>query len=349
MLPVPLQVCYKLRAERQSTADSPHRRRSASFSKKISSPTENLIQSQQRQVQTPENLLHKNTPLFCLRIVLAIAIICGALACMLSASPFLFLLGLFVQGAMYVHLIELQHSVLHLHAFENHKVNRCVGFLLGLPMLISFSDFQYRHLRHHKYLGTALNSETFSYQHNELGSVGGFLKAMFDYSRWRTIGERIFRAYSNPSQKISDGLNPLMENRIRAEYQIFGAAIVVMLTISILTASIWPLVLWLSPLIAAEPVHFLLELPEHLGLKAHSNPNVFENTRSWGGSLFARWYSHNTNYHLAHHFNQLVPMHNLPKLQVLLEPHIPETSRSKSYPDFFIEVIRGQIKASSGD
>lgn len=301
----------------------------------------------QNLLATPAELLKRNTPLFCLRIVLASFIILAASTLMMAGSPLLFAIGLLMQGAMYVHLIELQHSVLHLHAFSSHRVNRLVGIMLGLPMLISFSDFQYRHLRHHKYLGTAFNTETFSYQHSRLNSLSGFIKGMFDYSRCQTIIKRILLAYSH--QPISDGQNLLMETRIRQEYQLFGVVLAAMLLVCGLIHSAWPLLLWLAPLVAAEPIHFLLELPEHFALKAHSNPNVFENTRSWGGSWFARWYSHNTNYHLAHHFNQLVPMHRLPELQKTLEWHIPESSKSKSYPDFFLQVVRGELKAEDGD
>lgn len=296
---------------------------------------------------TPKELLKTNSAFFCVRIVLAALIISVASIMMVSGNILLFAAGLMIQGAMYVHLVELQHSVLHLHAFaRNPMLNRFVGVLLGLPMLISFSDFQYRHLRHHKHLGTPLNSETFSYHTTKL-SGWGFLRGMIDYSRWQTIAQRIYKAFSN--QQISDGMNPLIESRIRQEYQLFGVLLSCAILTSLLTGSVWPIALWLMPLVTAEPVHFLLELPEHLGMKAHSNPNVFENTRIWGGSWFARWYSHNTNYHLTHHFNQLVPMHNLPKLEAILADQIPEASRSKSYPDFFLQVIKGEIRAEDGD
>lgn len=293
-------------------------------------------------IQVSAELLRRDTPLFCGRIVLSACIIAAASLGMLSGIPLLFVIGMIVQGAMYIHLIELQHSALHLQAFESHGVTRIVGFLLGLPMMISFSDFQYRHLRHHKFLGTTLNTEAFNYSHTKLNTIHGFFAAMFDYSRWLTIAQRIFKSFSG--QTITDGLNPLMEVRVRQEYQVFGLVLTITVLLSVLTASAWPLVLWLLPLIAAEPVHFLLELPEHFGLPAHTNPNVFENTRTWGGSLFARWFTHNTNYHIAHHYNQLVPMHKLPDLQKQLEPHIPQTSRSASYPGFYIEVLTGRVR-----
>lgn len=306
-----------------------------------SNPDQNVAGQVRNIIVTPE-LLERRTVRFCLRIVLATVIIAGSSCCMLSGSPLLFVLGLIVQGAMYVHLIELQHSVLHMQAFGSPKLARAVGFFLGIPMMISFSDFQYRHLRHHKFLGTAQNTETFNYSHSKLNTATGFLAATFDYSRWQTMCKRLIQAFSG--QQITDGENALIEKRVRQEYQLFGLIFCCVTLLSVLLATPLPLIVWLAPLFAAEPVHFLLELPEHFGLPAHSDPDVFNNTRIWGGSWFARWFSHNTNYHLAHHFNQLVPMDKLPELTKQLDPYIPQRSRSESYPGFYLEVLTGKTR-----
>lgn len=282
----------------------------------------------------PAKFYRKRTSLFVLRIFLACGIIAGCTLCMVSGSAPLFCLGLIGQGAMYVHLIELQHSVLHRQVFDNDGVARAMGFLLGLPMLISYSDFQYNHLKHHKLLGTEFNTETFSYRHKNLHSAPGFMRGMFDYSRWNSLSERICKSIIGNE---SDG-------DIQAEYRTFAIVLMAALIFCSTTADWRLLIVWLAPLLAAEPIHFLLELPEHFGLPAHSKKNVFENTRLWGGSWFANWYTHYTNYHLVHHFSQTVPMDDLPELAKLLSPTIPESSRSESYPAFFLQVIRGEIR-----
>lgn len=306
-----------------------------------SNPDPNTVGQVRKIVITPA-LLERKTKRFCLRIVLATAIIAASSACMLSGSVILFVVGLIAQGAMYVHLIELQHSVLHMQAFESPKVARAIGFLLGIPMMISFSDFQYRHLLHHKHLGTNHNTETFNYSHSKLNTLKGFLCATFDYSRWITMCQRLFKAFTG--KRITEGANSFIENRVRQEYQVFGVILFSMIIVSVGMGTPMPVILWLAPLFAAEPVHFLLELPEHFGLPAHSNPDVFQNTRIWGGSWFARWFTHNTNYHLAHHFHQRVPMDKLPELTKQLDPYIPDNSRSESYLGFYLDVLRGKTR-----
>ncbi len=293
-------------------------------------------------VAISQALLTKRTFLFCWRIVLAFGLIALSSSMMLSQSPILFIVGLIVQGAMYVHLIELQHSVLHSQVSRSVGVSRIIGFLLGLPMLISYSDFRYRHLQHHKHLGTMRNSEAFSYQRDELNSIGGFVLGALNYSRLTVVCVRLLKSFN--ARPISDSSNRDIERSIKLEYQLFALCLVVVFGASLWCSSIWPVVVWLLPLLVAEPVHFLLELPEHYGLPAHTNPNVFENTRSWGGSWFTHWFTHYTNFHVAHHFNQLVPMDNLPELQKQLEHRISQNSKSASYPDFFLSVMRGDVR-----
>src|SRR4029077_5857829 len=66
-------------------------------------------------------------------------------------------------GLMYGHAVELQHQALHNTAFPSRGWNRFVGFFLGLPMLVSFSDYQYNHLNHHRLLGSKEDREFFNY------------------------------------------------------------------------------------------------------------------------------------------------------------------------------------------
>lgn len=293
------------------------------------------------QHRVPPELLQRRTLLFCAKFALAVSIIAAGSALMLSGSLWLFALGIFIQGAIYVHMLELQHSALHMHAFGSPRLSRVVGFILGLPMFVSYSQYQYVHMQHHKWLGTKQNSETFSYHDGKLSSVSGFLKGMFDYSRLLTVLQRIHKAFSG--QLLSDGKNALMETRIREEHQLFAIVLASTVLISFLVHSVWPALLWLLPLLIAEPVHFLMALPDHFGLPAHSNPNVFENTRTIRGSWFSHWYTNYSTMHMAHHYNMHVPIENIPKLQKLLEDQIPSTSCNDSYPEFYSQVINGEL------
>lgn len=299
------------------------------------------------QHRVPAELLRRKTGLFCAKVALAFSVVGISSVLMLSNSLPLILIGMFVQGSMYVHMLELQHSALHLHAFKSPKISRIVGFLLGLPMMVSYSYYQYVHMKHHKWLGTQDNSETFTYNDGELGTKLGFLKGMFDYSRLAGVSKNIWKAFAG--QNISDAANPMMEERIRQEFRLFGWSLLAAAIVSGILQSVWPLALWLLPLIATEPVHFLMALPDHFGLPAHSNPNVFKNTRTIRGTWFSHWFTNYSTLHMAHHYNQNVPIENIEELQKLIESEVQPETVSQTYPDFFKGVITRRLIADQQD
>ncbi len=251
-------------------------------------------------------------------------------------------LGVIGLGLVYAHLIELQHELLHHHCFKSPVLSRIVGFLVGLPMLISYSHYQYDHLRHHRYLGTPENVDPFEYNHQDLNSVTGFVRGVFNYNRYITVFKRIKKALLN--ETISDGRNAAAERRIKQEYLLFGILIAVAFIIALITQSVLPLLLWFAPLAVAEPAHFLIELPEHYGLEAYSNPNVFDNTRTISGSWFSHWFTNYNTLHTAHHYNFGVPMTNIPGLYKIVKDHVSSKAFNDSYAEFYSRVIKGEIR-----
>ena len=97
----------------------------------------------------------------------------------LATSGVLSILPMILLGMMFAHCIELQHQCLHHTAYRSKKWNRFIGVLLGLPSLVSFSDFQYSHMRHHRNLGTPQDKEFFDHDYKSLRSVWQFLPLLF--------------------------------------------------------------------------------------------------------------------------------------------------------------------------
>jgi fatty acid desaturase len=134
---------------------------------------------------------------FLFRLTLYLALVAGLMAVVVStrgALPWLALIGL---GLMYAHGVELQHQALHNTAFPSKPWNRFVGFFLGLPLLVSYSDYQYSHLRHHRLLGTGDDRELFNYGYDRLTSLKPLLahllmlRAAVPNDRFPEIHQRI--------------------------------------------------------------------------------------------------------------------------------------------------------------
>ena len=72
-------------------------------------------------------------------------------------------------------------------------------------------------------------------------------------------------------------------------------------------------------LLIAEPMHFLIELPEHFGLNTQTDPDVLVNTRTVAAGPFLQWFTNGNNLHTAHHYHQGVPMTNMRELQKMID------------------------------
>ena len=76
--------------------------------------------------------------------------------------------GVFIEGLLFAHMLELVHSCIHGTAFGSRRVDRIVGVLLGLPMLVSFSDYRDNHLEHHRKLGKSEKKDFFGYEFDNM-------------------------------------------------------------------------------------------------------------------------------------------------------------------------------------
>ena len=132
------------------------------------------------------------------------------------------------------------------------------------------------------------------------------------------------------------------QKKIKTEYLIMLFCFAVSLIFTIFTGNLFFILAWYIPaVLIAEPITFLLELPEHYGLELYNNSNVFENTRSIKTNFIFSWIANKNNLHTAHHYAPYVPMHNLNIIHKQNE-HLFKVNES-SYFNFYKKVIKGEI------
>ncbi|MEI2582536.1 fatty acid desaturase family protein [Scytonema sp. PRP1] len=218
------------------------------------------------------------------------------------------LLPQLLLGMMFAHSIELEHELTHHIIFFNERVNRLVGTLLGLPMLVSFSLYKALHGHHHSVLGTPEDKETFNYNYEKLTSISGFILHLSMLGHYSGVVENICATLVG---KLREDVSPKIAHRIRNEYCLIVCLIIIMLVLSILWQTTILLDTWLIPLIIfTGPIHALIELPEHFGCD-NQTTNPFHNTRTIQASKFLIWYVNGNNYHIEHHFNPALPINEL--------------------------------------
>ncbi|HEX3127078.1 MAG TPA: fatty acid desaturase [Thermoanaerobaculia bacterium] len=273
---------------------------------------------------------------FLLRTLIFFGLIAGFVAIIVLTGgvlPWVAMVGL---GLIYAHGVELQHQALHNSAFPSKFWNRIVGFFMGLPLLVSFSDYQYSHLRHHRLLGTGDDREFFNYGYNRLTSLKPLLKHLFMVRHYLDVTGFIANALLG---RVKPDVKHENAVKIRTEYQWMGVFIVAAVAVSVIFKTTVLLKVWFLPLLVGIPTHALIELPEHWG-RNHDTLDVRENTRTIHTGWFATWFTNGNNYHIEHHWLPSVPNDKLPDLHRQISNEIDIDTYPKFFRRFLTELYR---------
>lgn len=247
-----------------------------------------------------------------------------------------------IQGLMFAHFTELQHELLHSHGFSSNRINRFLGFFCGIFMGSSFSHYRYSHLIHHKFLGTPKNSEFFIYPKRGLNSPLKLALAALDPSRFFRVGRLM--AHCLTGGAVKDIYEPRQCAQAATEYALYGIIFISASAYTVVSRDVTLIVAWALPLIlVAEPVHFLLELPEHFGLNAYGERDISLSTRTIDGSLLSTWYTNGNNLHTAHHSLASVPMTKIRKLNALIKEQGGIGVYEPTYWSFYSKVMSGEL------
>ncbi len=281
----------------------------------------------------------ESTP-FVMRLLICAGLMGLSIWLILGLGGILGLLGTVILGLMFAHAAELQHQALHNTGLSSKAASRGVGFLLGLPMLVAYSDYQYHHFQHHKLLGTSENREFFSYGYTQLTCLKPLLAHLLMVGHYREVGRSIAWALRG---RLSRGVKPSAALRIRTEYWLIAFFLLTMAVISIAFGTTLFLKIWLFPLLIAIPTHALIELPEHWQ-RASDTDDILVNTRTICAGWFGYWFTNGNNYHIEHHWLPSAPIHRLPALHRLLADKIPPDTYPQFYKEFFLELYRNTFK-----
>jgi fatty acid desaturase len=280
--------------------------------------------------------------------VLAILMVTGALLAT-SDNIFATMIGIFLVGAMFAHAVEIQHQCLHFSAFQSRRINKIVGILLGLPTLTSFHAYRRSHLEHHRNLGTSNDTPFFTYRFVEQPSIWSLLYDLFGISHIKASLSAIFGAGDSRLIRLPEGEEPSNISE-RFDYGLMGFLLVCATLTSIAFGPAIVLKVWIIPFfLVAQPLHFLIELPEHIGCD-EGTTDVLRNTRTIVGTSFSRWFTNYNNMHVEHHLEPTLSMDQMPAVHAqIIGQH---KYLSQTYWQFYRSLFRSlkaQATASATD
>jgi fatty acid desaturase len=280
----------------------------------------------------PEVPGHINRPWrFSFKVLLAASIWAAGAALTLYGDWRLAVAGVIVEGLIFAHMLELVHSCIHSTAFGTRGADQIAGVLLGLPMLVSFSDYRNNHLDHHRTLGKSEKKDFFGYEFEGMTTWLSFARHLLMLGHYRNAAKNIARAVTHWNwRKI-----PAAAFDSHIEHLLMALWLLVSLG-ALLLGQTGPFLIFVLPCVVAIPCHVLIELPEHW----HCPPvdNALVHTRSISATRIAVWFTNGNNYHLEHHLCPWLPNNALRDLHLQLRTHIAHYQ--PSYFRFYLEVAR---------
>jgi len=270
-----------------------------------------LLNAKEIRVLSRRNLRYSSFKTTCYFLMIAV------LALIYLANPGVLtaLIAVLGLGITFAHGLELQHEALHGNLFHSAWANRMFGSLFGLPMLVSYTHYRCYHFHHHQAVGSRNDEELVNYSLSSLRSTAALVRRAWNIGRI-PVFLKTFVLMANG--RFPARVKPIDQQRLWHEYCAALAIIAAFIGVAIFLQSWAILVLWLAPwLLVAEPLHFLIELPEHMGCQ-QLNGSILCNTRSYpAGRLWGYLINHN-NLHIEHHLFPTVPAHRLVALHKLI-------------------------------
>lgn len=292
----------------------------------------------ERAARSHSDLLGIDGRIFGCKLLGWLALLLSGLALMHQTSHGAIAAGVVLTALAIAHGIELQHQALHGTGFRTRRFNDIAGVLLGLPLLISYSQYRDRHLHHHRHVGTPQDEEFFQFRAARGASLARRLVELLMLAHWWRVACRIGAAVVDTA-----GRRPMpsrLARRSSHEHLLFLAWVTGLIGSAALGwLSIWP---WLLVALAcAAVVHTLIEWPEHAGCEFLPDP--YRNTRTIRSNRLMTWFTNGNNYHVEHHLLPSVPPERLAELHRRIAPRLKFCDAS--YGAFVIGRLRGKSRA----
>lgn len=255
--------------------------------------------------------------------------ICGTgVALGVPGWPFLML----PLGVALVFLFTLQHETTHLTPFRWEWLNRWVGAICGVILLLPPTWFRLFHLAHHRHTQDPHHDPELAAPKPETPSA---------YA-WHLTGIPVWHGQIRTLLRNAAGRNtdafvpPRRRAAIQHEAQAMLALYAALAGASLWTGSAMLLWLWVIPMLLGQPFLRLYLLAEHG--RCPQVADMLSNSRTTLTNRAVRFIAWNMPFHAEHHAWPTVPFHRLPALHDLARPYLTQTTRG--YATFHRDYLR---------
>ena len=233
----------------------------------------------------------------------------------LAAEGALRWLAMTGQGIAMVFLFTAMHECSHATAFRSRWLNRAVGSIAGMVLLIAPTWFFYFHQDHHKFTQDPDRDPELAAPKPQ--GLGGYFLYLSGMPFW---AGNLRVLLGTAAGRRDDAYIPAsMRHAVAREARIMLAILAMLLTG--LAMAGWLVPYLLLPLLLGQPFLRAYLLAEHAGC-AEQHDNMLANSRTLLTTGPVRFLAWNMPYHAEHHSFPAVPFHALPRLHRMMKDDI---------------------------
>jgi|HubBroStandDraft_5_1064220.scaffolds.fasta_scaffold79780_2 fatty acid desaturase len=231
------------------------------------------------------------------------------------------------------------HECVHRTYAPSAPINRAMGTLWLMPLLLNYPVHEQIHLKHHRYTGT-IDDPEFMPQLRRYAHGADYIRSIFAritilkpiyLMNWRFA----FQALLGHPSEILKSVSLIRDGRVVSLILLAWAGALCAATVVcpwFLISSYWIPVLIFGPaagLFFSQHEHYAVENDRG----AHGNTSTMET------NSFVQFLVWNINHHTVHHLYPVIPFYNLPKLTALIQHDI--LHRRRSFFAFHWKLLRG--------
>ncbi len=227
------------------------------------------------------------------------------------------------------------HESIHASVFASPGMNKLVGFVCGLILILPPRFFNGFHMAHHKY--TQIAERDPELLTPKPTTIRQYL--------WYVSGTPYLIAQITGLTRHALGKTALYipDNRVRAvvnEARLFCLIYLGIIVWTAVTGNLLFLWVWFVPFLIGQPFLRMFLLAEHTGCPEVAD--MIANTRTTLTNPLLRWLFWNMNYHTAHHSYAGIPFFRLPEANRLLSGKLQHVSNG--YLRFNADLIGSLVR-----
>ena len=258
----------------------------------------------------------------------------------------LFFLFFFIYSAIYAFVVANWHETVHRTAFKTRWINEIFYYISCFQSYSEPTSLRWSHSFHHS---NTLKTQD-QYDHEiEVSRPTDLLKFFLKFiplSDFFYIHQSPFvniiklsLGVISPSMKVA---SPKGEwKKIIRNARIYFFLWTIIIIFSYLINSWWPIIFYFLPTFIGRPVHFAVNVTQHLAAKFDSKDHRLSTHTVILNPILSFYYWH-MEYHIEHHMFPMVPSYNLKKLRKEIEDDLPAPFYGLF--DFYKKVLPSLIK-----